>query len=63
MIDLSLEEAAKHVGLPPRVLHVWAWSGVGPKAANTNKWKPRFTEQSLNEWMKSQGVAYSKQVH
>lgn len=59
--DLSLDEAAKHLGIPAGVLHSWAWSKTGPKS-NGSYWKPRFNQISLDEWKRTQGAALAKSI-
>lgn len=61
MADLSLEEAAKHIGLPAGVLHAWTWAKAGPAPSNQSYWHPRYTTESLNAWLAAQGVSRVRQ--
>jgi len=54
MSDFSLEEAAKHIGMPPVVLHRLTWARFGPKS-NGSYWHPRFTIADLDTWLKAEG--------
>ena len=56
MTDLSLEEAAKYIGMPQGVLHAWTWAKAGPKQSNQSYWHPRYTTESLNAWLAAQGI-------
>lgn len=59
--DLSLEEAALHLGIPSEVLHSWAWAKTGPKS-NGAYWKPRFALSDLNAWKREQGAQMNAAV-
>lgn len=46
----NAEQAAEYIGIPVVVLERWAFLGQGPENAGT-KWKPRYTEAALKEWL------------
>lgn len=49
--ELSLPEAAKHIGVPPHQLHQWTWDKVGPKS-DGSLWRPRYKLIDLNDWLR-----------
>ncbi len=53
-MSLSPEEAGEILGVPAVQLERWAYLGDGPKNIGT-KWKPRFDEEGIEEWMKQLG--------
>lgn len=48
---LSLEAAAKFIGIPPDRLHAMAWAKIGPPS-NGSYWFPTFDAEALSEWKK-----------
>lgn len=56
-MELSLAEAAKHIGVPAPVLHSWTWTKCGPEPVNKRAiWRPTYTRASLDKWLREMGV-------
>lgn len=50
-MDLTLEQAALHLGVPPGVLHSWAWAKSVP-TSNNRLWRPTFDQAVLDDWLR-----------
>lgn len=61
MIELTLAEAALHIGVPPGVLHTWAWAKTVP-TANGRLWKPTFDKAVLDQWLAQHRVPLGKSL-
>lgn len=46
---LSLDAAAKFIGIPPDRLHAMSWAKSGPPS-NGSYWFPTFDAEALSEW-------------
>ncbi len=53
---MSLDEAAKYVGLPPGVLHALAWANAVKTQQPKSYWQPTFIKSDLDDWLSSQGA-------
>lgn len=51
MAQLSLQEAARFIGMQPDTLHAMAWAKLGPPS-NGSYWFPTFDAEALSEWKK-----------
>jgi hypothetical protein len=58
---LSLAEAALYIGVPPGVLHQWAWDKPD-LIANGRKWKPTFRKQELDQFMRDNHPSLSRSL-
>ncbi len=51
-MSLSVEEAAKIIGVPPFMLSSWVWSGAGPKTEGGRRFSNvLFDPKELQRWL------------
>lgn len=53
---MTLEEAAKYVGIPQGVLHALAWADAVKVEMPKSYWRPTFAKADLDDWLHAQGV-------
>lgn len=60
-MTLTVEQAAKLIGLPAEQLRIWAFDKSGPKNSGT-LWRPSYKTEDLTAWLETIGVKLARSV-